>query len=206
MIKHWARERNFELSSLAAEVLVLQYMPEPRMGESLRVGEAMAEFFEQAADRVAWDGLSYRGRQIQPGLDYGALRRALRTSAEQSRTALQAEQEWANGAPSDPGIEHPALKWRKVFGERYPVPWLKIMFAELIRWLRPRVESETVSSGAAGVADPSVGPPAAWRDPPVAEPPEGWDWRPPDPPFDRDNPDPDSSPPGPPGPIIFGAS
>jgi hypothetical protein len=122
MVKAWAEHNHLDIRNLAIEVMVLRYCPRPRFFQTLAVGEALAQFFENAAqahitslrDPAGWCG------EIDPRLDYAGLRRALGQAADLSRRAMNAE--YARASRFDPAdrVPHPDVFWRELFGNKYP--------------------------------------------------------------------------------------
>lgn len=121
MVDDWASERDLEMPRLGAEVLVLKYTPRPGLFKGVSVPEALAEFFEQAAENVERDrivdpaGLS---GEIAPGLDYRNLREALEESAELAKRALEAEKAWKIESSEGRDVPHPSWYWQRIFGEK----------------------------------------------------------------------------------------
>ena len=122
MVEAWAEHNHLDIRNLAIEVMVLRYCPRPRFFQTLAVGEALAQFFENAAqahitslkDPAGWCG------EIDPRMDYGALRRALGEAVDLSRRAMNAE--YARASRFDPAdkVPHPDVFWRELLGDKYP--------------------------------------------------------------------------------------
>jgi hypothetical protein len=92
-VKAWARLNRLEMKSLAVEVMVLQYCPRPRSSESLPSGDAVARFFEAAANAGITSLKDPAGRfgEIDPDLNYQRLRSALSDAAALARHAMDAD-------------------------------------------------------------------------------------------------------------------
>lgn len=122
MVKVWAEHSGLGMRSLAVEVLVLEYLPRPRFFETLSCSEAVTRFFEAAASaevRKINDPVGRCG-QIQPNLDYAALRWALQEAAFLARRARNAERELERPGLAMDIPEDPNVLWRKIFGKKYP--------------------------------------------------------------------------------------
>ena len=118
MIKGWADYHGLNMRSLAAEVLVLQYLPRPGLFEIMSCSDAVARLFE-AASRVGITRLADpagRRGEIDPRMNYALLRKALARSAELARRAVDAEQAWKNRHQAQGGLTHPSMFWREIFG------------------------------------------------------------------------------------------
>ena len=113
MVKTWANHNNLDIRNLAIEVMVLKYCPRPRFFQTLARGEALAQFFENAArahitslqDPAGWYG------EIDPHMNYGALRAALGQTAGVARQAMDAEYARASRFDSADRVPHPDLFW-----------------------------------------------------------------------------------------------
>ena len=121
LVKAWAEHNGLKMKTMAIEVMVLKYCPRPGLFETLTVGEALARFFEAAAkahitslkDPAGWCG------EIDPGMNYAALRRALGEAAGLSRQAIDAERAIADGHAAI-NVPDPDVLWRKLFGRKFP--------------------------------------------------------------------------------------
>jgi hypothetical protein len=122
MVKTWAEHDNLDIRNLAIEVMVLKYCPRPRFFQTLARGEALAEFFENAAraritslqDPAGWYG------EIDPHMKYAALRAALGQAAGVAGQAMDAEYARASRFDSADRVLHPDFFWGKLFGRKYP--------------------------------------------------------------------------------------
>ena len=118
MIKDWADYQGLEMTSLAVEVLVLTYLPRLSLFETMSCSDAVAGFFEAASrariTRLA-DPAGHCG-EIDPHMDYAALRKALDNSAELARRAVDAERAWESRHVTHDGVTHPSVFWLEIFG------------------------------------------------------------------------------------------
>lgn len=120
MIKVWADDRDLGLSRLGVEVLVLKYLPRPGIFETLSCSDAIAGFFEAAAENIKQDKLvdpaGHCGEIIED-LNYDKLQAALADSAETARKAVNAERKWADRRSAIEAVTHPSVYWQKIFGK-----------------------------------------------------------------------------------------
>jgi hypothetical protein len=124
MIKGWADYQGLKMKPLAVELLVLQYLPRPGLSETMSCSDAVARFFE-AASRAHISGLADpagRYGEIDPQMNYGLLRKALDTSAELTREAVDAERAWKIRHPGQEGVTHPSVFWQEIFGRGFKRP------------------------------------------------------------------------------------
>jgi hypothetical protein len=124
MIKGWAGHQGLRMTSLAVEVLVLKYLPRPDLSDVTSCSDAIAGFFG-AASRAHITHLSdpaARRAEIDPQLNYAALRTALGKSAALARQAIGAERTWQKPQES---LTHPSVFWQEIFGQgfRRPRTW-----------------------------------------------------------------------------------
>jgi Nucleotidyltransferase domain len=162
MVKAWAEQNNLGMKSIAIEVMVLKYCPRPGMFETLSCGEAVARFFEAAAKANITSLKDPAGRcgEIDPGMNYTKLQKALARAAGLARQAMDAEHAWENPRQATGVVPHPDEFWRKVFGKKYPrarkrflrapstEPWFGKYTAEPPRAASPRnPRPETPSDG-----------------------------------------------------------
>lgn len=122
MVKAWAKLNHLEMKNLAVEVMVLQHCPKPHLFETLSVGDAVARFFESAAQAKITSLKDPAGRcgEIDSDLNFGKLRKALSHAAEHARKAVEAERAWENPQFAEGKVTHPDVFWREVFGKKYP--------------------------------------------------------------------------------------
>lgn len=121
MLRTW-RLHNFpELKSLAVDVLALGHLPRRLWRPSLTRQEALATFFEAAAEAVLNGVHDPAGKcgEIQPGLNRVALSNALAQSADLARQAL--DEEAAADERHEPHTEA-ICTWRQIFGPTFPAP------------------------------------------------------------------------------------
>jgi Nucleotidyltransferase domain len=120
MVKAWAKHEKLDIKSVAIEAMVLLYCPRPRMFETLSRGEALARFFDAAGKKLTtlWDPAGLR--EIDPGMNYGKLKRKLTDAAGLAREAMDAEYSWKNRFQLMQDATHPDVCWRKLFGKEYP--------------------------------------------------------------------------------------
>ena len=187
MIKDWAKHKHLKMSSLAVEVMVLKYLPRPRFFETLSCGEAVARFFEAAARAHITSLTDPAGRcgEIDPGLDYAALRRALGQGAVLARQAMNAEHALSNPGSAPGPIQDPGVFWRLLFGRKFPRARVRFLLPYSEAWsfidqparATPRAADRPGPSGpgGAGPADPPDGPatPPAPGPGPAGPPPAG---------------------------------
>ncbi|MGO8892648.1 MAG: nucleotidyltransferase domain-containing protein [Streptosporangiaceae bacterium] len=122
MVKAWAEHNHLDIKNLAVEVMVLKYCPRPRFFQTLACGEALAQFFENAArahitslkDPAGWCG------EIDPGMNYTALQSALGKAAGLARQAMNAEYALVSWFYAAEGVPDPDDLWGKLFGRKYP--------------------------------------------------------------------------------------
>jgi len=121
MVRAWAENEHLDMKTVAIEAMVLMYCPRPRMFETLSRGEAVARFFE-AASKAGITSLKdpARGREIDPAMNFGELRRTLKAGAGLARQAMDAEYAWKNRFQLMQEATHPDVFWRKLFGRDYP--------------------------------------------------------------------------------------
>ncbi len=121
MVKIWAERNSLNMRSVAIEVLVLKYCPRPRVFQTLSCGEAVARFFEAAAkaDITSLNDPAGRCGEIDPGMNYRALRDALENGAKLAREAMDAELAWESPHPGET-VPRPDDCWRRLFGRKYP--------------------------------------------------------------------------------------
>jgi predicted nucleotidyltransferase len=115
-IKKWKDVANLDMKSLTAEVLTLNCMPAPELGQVLSRQAALQRFFTAAASAVM-DGVTDPAGccgEIQPGLDRAAARAALLEAADVTARAVAAEQRGDHDAA--------VCLWRSVFGPDFPEP------------------------------------------------------------------------------------
>lgn len=124
LVKGWADHRQLGLNWLAVEIMVLEYLRRPGVSETVLCSDALADFFQRAAQHISHDKIvGPRGShtEIVPGLDYGRLRAALAESAILAQRAIDAERAWtARGADAPSGplpVTHPRDYWRRLLGE-----------------------------------------------------------------------------------------
>jgi len=110
MVEAWAELNRLDMTSLAIEVMVLRYCPRPRLFETLSCGEAVARFFEAAAE----DG----GTGLEDPA--GDLRKALTGAAGLARQAMDAEHVVKNTFLVVGEVHDPDEFWRQLFGNHYP--------------------------------------------------------------------------------------
>jgi hypothetical protein len=122
MVKAWAKLNHLRMKNLAVEVMVLKYCPRPRLFETLSCGEAVARFFETAAKKGITSLKDPAGRcgEIDPRINFGKLRSALKDAADLARQAMDAEHTWKNRSYAVGEVTHPDVFWRKLFGQKYP--------------------------------------------------------------------------------------
>jgi Nucleotidyltransferase domain len=122
MVKAWAEHEHLGMKNLAVEVMVLKYCPRPGFFETLSCGEAVARFFEAAAEAHITSLKDPAGRcgEIDPDMNYGKLRTALGRAAGLSRQAMDAEHAWKNRFHATGDVTHPDVFWRELFGKKYP--------------------------------------------------------------------------------------
>jgi hypothetical protein len=122
MVQAWAKLNNLNVNNLAIEVMVLGYCPRPGFFETLSCGGAVARFFEAAAEAHIRSLKDPAGRcgEIDPGMDYLSLRRALDRAARLARQAMDAEHAWNNRFWIRGDVTRPDEFWRKLFGRKYP--------------------------------------------------------------------------------------
>lgn len=128
MIKDWGLHSGLKLRGPTVEALVLEYLPQPGLFETLSCSDAVARFFEEASRAHITKLVDPAGRcgEIDPRLDYGGLMRALDRSADLARKAVAAERAWENRDSSPEGVIHPSVYWRDIFGKdrfRRPRVW-----------------------------------------------------------------------------------
>jgi hypothetical protein len=163
MIKDWAQHSGLRMNSLAVEVLVLTYLPRPALFESMSCSDAIDRFFE-AASRAHITRLADpvgRSGEIDPHMDYAALRKALARSAGLAGQAVEAEQAWPTPDHLQGDVTHPSTFWQGIFGQH--------------RFRRPRVWYWNAGSPAERPSPRS----RRWFDE-LAEPADesAWSWRP----------------------------
>jgi hypothetical protein len=115
-IKKWKDVAHLDMKSLTAEVLALNCLPAPQLGQVLTRPVALQQFFtaaasavmEGVADPAGWCG------EIQPELDRAAVRAALLEAADVAARAVAAEQRDDHDAA--------VCLWRSVFGPDFPEP------------------------------------------------------------------------------------
>jgi hypothetical protein len=125
MIKDWAKHHGLHIKPLAVDVLVLKYLPGPGMFKGMSRSDAIARFFEAASYAHIIKIADPAGRcgEIDPRVNYAALRKALTDSAGLARKAVDAEQAWKSWHLSRDGVTHPNVFWQEIFGsERFPQP------------------------------------------------------------------------------------
>jgi hypothetical protein len=161
MVKAWAEHQHLDIRNLAIEVMVLRYCPRPRFFQTLAVGEALAQFFGNAAmaditslkDPAGWCG------EIDPHLDYAALRRALGEAAGLSRRAMNVEYAWASRFDPAHKVPHPDVFWRELFGNKYPKATERFWHPQVYEsW---SVRDRAARAAGTGSGGPSAGP---WPD------------------------------------------
>jgi hypothetical protein len=120
MIKDWAEHHGLHMKSLAVEVLVLTYLPRPGLFETVSCSDAIARFFEAASRAHITRLVDPAGRcgEIDPHMNYAALRKALADSADLARKAVEAERAWENRHLSRDGVTHPSVFWQQIFGKK----------------------------------------------------------------------------------------
>jgi predicted nucleotidyltransferase len=124
MVKVWADHHDIRMNNLAVEVLVLEYCPRPGLFESLSCSDAVASFFERAASKKIWrleDPAGHCG-EIDPHMDYAALRRALDESKKLAQRAVSAEHAWKDPHQTVDGHPRPEDLWREIFGPKFARP------------------------------------------------------------------------------------
>jgi len=153
MAKAWAKDNHLGMKNLAVEAMVLKYCPRPGFFGTLSCGEAVARFFEAAAAANITSLKDPAGRcgEIDSGMNYGKLRRALGHAAGLARQAMDAEHAWENRFHGTEDVTHPDVFWRELFGRKYPRARVRF-------WRAPATEpwfgKYTVESGTpAGLAD-----------------------------------------------------
>lgn len=120
MVKVWAKHSAVEIKSLAVEVLVLKYLPRPSSIEALPRGEALVRFFEAAASARITSLSNPAGGEIDPSLNYAALRKALQDGAALARQAVD-NQSASEGRDQELEMAtQPNLFWRQLFGQEDP--------------------------------------------------------------------------------------
>jgi hypothetical protein len=123
MVKAWAKLNDLEMKNLAIEVMVLQHCPRPRLFQTLSVGEAVAQFFEAAAQAGVTsltDPTGWCKGEIDPNLNFRKLGSALDAAAGLAREAMEAEHAWKNRRYAEAEVTHPDVFWRQLFGKKYP--------------------------------------------------------------------------------------
>ena len=181
MIKDWADHQGLKMKSLAAEVLVLKYLPRPGLFETLSCSDAIAGFFEAASRDHITSLVDPAGRcgEIDPRLNFKELREALDYGAEQARLAVEAEQAWPNRHLAEERINHPSVYWQEIFGsDRFKRPrvwyWNPRFPAE-----QPAPESRHWFDEFAEPADESAWSWRPWHyEPPGPRPAGPADWSP----------------------------
>ena len=88
MVKAWARLNHLKIKNLAIDVMVLEYLPPPRLFETLSCGEGVARFFETAAhpDRYKINGKKPKSlRELCKGIDRNLRLREAAIGAREGR-------------------------------------------------------------------------------------------------------------------------
>jgi Nucleotidyltransferase domain len=192
MVKVWAERSHLNMQSVAIEVLVLKYLPRPRFFETLSCGEAMARFFEAAARANIHMLSDPAGRcgEIDPGMNYGALRAALTKAAGLARQAVDAERAIENPNLAEGAIEDPNHFWRKIFGRKFPYARKRLMHRQYHEPLSAPAHIRYLAEHPERVSHRAEGGRGGWPFEGPSTPPDDGTPRPPRP---------DPHPPSPPG-------
>jgi hypothetical protein len=186
MAKVWTDHVGLDISSLAIEVMVLQYAPHPRFFQTLSCGEAVARFFERAsrADIRKISDPAGRCGEIDSRINYRALRSELDKAASLARRARDAERTLDSPMPVMAMPENPNSLWRQIFGRKFPYArkhyWHQ-QYSEPMACAEPPSRKRPVEF-TAGVEEPWPRPPREGTDghyggpsePPPGGPPGPW--------------------------------
>ncbi|MBL7487465.1 hypothetical protein I6A60_05970 [Frankia sp. AgB1.9] len=116
MLREWRRFNYPDLKSLTVDVLALHHLPRRLWHPLLTQQEAIAIFFDHAANAVlkGVDDPAGKCGEIQPRLKRQELSESLARAAELSRKALDCER--------DELYEEAICKWGQIFGPKFPAP------------------------------------------------------------------------------------
>lgn len=164
MVKAWARLNNLEMKNLAVEVMVLKYCPRPRLFETLSVGDAVARFFQAAADAnfKSLPDPAKRCGEIDKKMNFERLHRALDVAKGVAGEAMEAEHSWKERHHAVGEVIHPNVHWRALFGKKFPRTHKRF-------YREPVAESWA----ARYTAEPAVGRPNPFDKPPPRRSPGG---------------------------------
>lgn len=116
VLKAWKDHAGLDMKSLVIEVLALEQLPRPGLGELTRQ-QALARFFTAARVAVmngVRDPANLCG-EIQPSLDRAAVAASMAEAADVAARALAAE---ARGDD-----DRAVCLWRSIFGPQFPEPF-----------------------------------------------------------------------------------